>query len=86
MPSRKTHHVLCAECRAAVTTLYVYPERRCGATAVLVKDGARVKVSCTEPPGNKDCAAGVHQDKYMFARFESAVPLRAGQQGQIGRA
>ncbi len=86
MPAGRTHHVLCVACRAAVITLCVYPERRCGATAMLVRDGVRVKVSCTEPPGNTDCGLGVHFDKHMPARFESANTLRAGRQGQVGRA
>jgi hypothetical protein len=75
-------------CQAAATTLYVYPERRCGAVSVIMRpvDGARIRVSCTELPGNTDCGLGVHFDKYMFTRFESANTLRAGRQGQVGRA
>lgn len=88
MPTRRTHHVLCMACQVAATTLYAYPERRCGITAVIMRagTGTRVRVSCTEPPGNTDCGLGVHFDKHMLIRFEAASTLRASQQGQIGRA
>jgi hypothetical protein len=88
MPAGRTHHVLCVTCQTAATALYAYPEQRCGSTAVVMRvlDGARVRVSCTQPPGNTDCGHGVHFDEYLFTRFETASALRAGRQGQIGRA
>lgn len=86
MPSGRVHHVLCVACRAPATTLYAYPEPRCGIAAVVIRDGARIAVSCTEAPGNRDCGLGVHYDGHVLLRFESAGTLRAARQGQTGRA
>jgi hypothetical protein len=79
---------MCVTCQAAATALYAYPERCCGAASAIVRaaDGGRVRVSCTIAPGNKDCARGVHYDENVRAWFAAAGALKAGAQGQIGRA
>lgn len=86
MLTDKTHQVLCVACQAPAATLHAYPERRCGVTAPVVRDGRRVIASCTGRPGNKDCEAGVHHDEYLKASFGAPMALRAGRQGQTGRA
>lgn len=88
MTLHKTHSVLCVPCNAGVTTEYAYPERRCGYTSFVRRPGERklIHVSCTNDEGNKDCARGVHYDRYVQLRFEAPGKLRAGQEGQIGRA
>jgi hypothetical protein len=87
MPVGKAHQVLCASCREAVTTEYAYPEHRCGYTSVTqrAEDGRFMQVSCTSRPGNKDCARGVHYDKFLFAKFETRKGLRSSREGNTGR-
>jgi hypothetical protein len=86
MPLGRAHRVLCVTCRIAVITLHAYPEPRCGAKATVAVPAGRVRVSCTQPPGSADCDAGVHHDKMTGTWFEASGALRAGRQGQTGRA
>jgi hypothetical protein len=86
MPTGRPHQVMCVTCRTPAVTLYAYPERRCDVTVAITRDGARIRVSCTQPPGNEDCGLGVHYDEYLLARFGKPYTLRAARQGQTGRA
>jgi hypothetical protein len=88
MPLGKVHQVLCVACCTAVTTLYAYEERRCGYTTTSRRqeDDMLVHVSCTNAEGNKDCAKGVHFDRYVQLRFGSRGTLKATRDGSTGRA
>lgn len=87
MPAGKRHELLCATCNQAVHTLYSYPDRACGAESVLPGPGSlNTHVSCTREPGNEQCERGVHYDEFIKARFFSAIPVRKGAWGNIGRA
>jgi len=88
MPLGRVHQVLCAACCAPVTTLYAYEERRCGytTTAGRAEDGKLIHVSCTNAEGNKNCARGVHFDRYVQLRFSGRSTLKTARDGQTGRA
>lgn len=85
MPLNKVHKVLCPVCNEPVTTLYAYEERRCGFTRLVSDENSQVHVSCTRDPGNKDCARGVHFDKFVQVRFTGRGKLRASREGQVTR-
>lgn len=88
MPIGKVHHVLCVACRIPVTTLYSYEEKRCGYTTTTrrAEDDKLIHVSCTQPDGHKDCAKGLHFDRYVQLRFGGRGSLRASRTGETGRA
>lgn len=83
MPLGKVHSILCTTCRIPVTTMYAYDERRCGYTTRTRRpeDQKLMHVSCTQAEGNKDCASGVHFDKFIQLRFKAAGRLQAGSEG-----
>jgi hypothetical protein len=86
MAAGKRHSVLCTSCGVAATTVYDYPDKRCGTEALVPVGTACIRVSCTNEPGNESCAAGVHADERAGARFTAAPPVRKGTWGNTGRA
>lgn len=88
MPAGKRHDLLCVSCNEAVHTLYDYPERACSRESSLGIPGSRkfTHVSCTRAPGNEQCERGVHYDELMQKGFTTAIPVRKGAWGNIGRA
>ncbi len=83
----QAHPVLCATCGTSVTTLYVYPEHCCGYTTTAQRpDAPRIShVCCTNSETSKDCARGVHYDRYVQIQFRAPAKLRSSDEGQTRR-
>jgi hypothetical protein len=82
MATGKQHDVLCPACGCAAKTLYVYPEKSCGQSAIAqAPDGSVMRVSCTNDPGNTGCGGGVHYDEFVKTRFTLPARLRKGAWG-----
>lgn len=80
MPVGVQHTVLCITCREPVMTVFVYPERCCGARGNY--DG--FLLSCTR--GKGECGDW-HQDEIADAKFTVGAPrLAQGREGKTGRA
>jgi hypothetical protein len=86
MAAGKRHSVLCTSCGKASATLFAYPDKCCGAEAMVAQGSRSTRVSCTNEAGNSECGAGVHYDEYASARFTVTVSLKRGNWGNTGRA
>ena len=81
MPAGIQHTVLCIRCRTAVMTVFVYPERCCGARG----DYDGLALSCTLAPA--DCDGRWHLDEVAYVKFTTEVPrLERSREGTTGRA
>ena len=86
MATGKTHHVLCVACGIAATTLYAYPERRCGVECMIINFGITKHLTCTNNMGDPACGRGEHYDKFVQADFIVVPKLSSGQTGETRRA
>ena len=80
MPAGTVHAVLCARCRKAVITVWIYPDKCCGARGVT----GGVMVSCTLDAGHGD---GLHFDVQAGGTFTTEpARLTRSSEGKTGRA
>jgi hypothetical protein len=81
MPAGLVHEVLCARCRTAVFTVWIYPDKRCGARGAT----AGVTMSCTRDAGHDDELP--HFDVQAGGTFTTRTPrLAQSREGRTGRA
>jgi hypothetical protein len=86
MATGKVHHVLCVVCGVAATTLYAYPDKRCGVTANRRNIAGVVHhLTCTREPGDDLCRHS-HFDQYMQTTFYATGSVQGGQYGETRRA
>jgi hypothetical protein len=81
MPAGAVHEVLCARCRTAVFTVWVYPDKACGARGAT----GGTMMSCTRIAGHDDGLP--HFDVQAGGTFTTEAPkLARSSEGKTGRA